>query len=146
MHFFFANHHSRKSHRDSFFTQCNDACVSSCGVHSRAFRFLSGRWSTYVRRFYATRRSKSRFSKNPRHTANITSRYVNPGRSPARSLLRSANRRQYFKLRRRLNISIPDLRQSGKVRIKDTSLPAFLTETKYLSEGSPKQNLLSPIA
>lgn len=90
-----------------------------------------------VRRFYAARRRKSRFSKNPRHTANITSRYVNP--TLARSLLRSANRRQYLKLRRRLNISIPDPKQRGEVRIKSTSpalfLPAFLAETKNYPGG-----------
>ena len=46
---------------------------------SRAFiDFCRGRALGRVCRFYAIRRRKSRFSKNLRHTANITSRYVNP--------------------------------------------------------------------
>lgn len=117
---FFAKRVSWTSNCDSFFAQNATARVTELArTLSRAFiDFCRGALGR-VRRFYAARRRKSRFSKNLHHTANITSRYVNP--TLARSLLRSANRRQYFKLRRRLNISIPDPKQRGKVRIKSTS-------------------------
>lgn len=70
-------------------------------------------------------------------------------RSLARSLLRSANRRRCFKLRRRLNISIPDPRHSGEVRIKSTFpvlFPALFAETKNCRRAPrlQKQNSLSP--
>lgn len=127
-------------------------------THSFAsfYRFLSWRWGVYVNlmrlgavnldflRIPVIRQTLRQDTLIRRSLARSLAGWLAcslvhpPARPPARrSLLRSANRRQYFKLRRRLNISIPDPRQR-EVRIKSTSSALFLRaprRNQELSEG-----------
>lgn len=104
----------------------------------RFYRFLSRRWGVYVDfmrlgavnldflRIPVIRQTLRQDTLIRRSFAGWLADSRPPVHPPAvRSLLRSANRRQYFKLRRRLNISIPGPKQR-EVRIKSTSSTLFL--------------------
>lgn len=147
--FFFTNRISRTSSRDSSFTQkATELELRSSLALACFYRFLSGCWGVYVD-FMRLGAVNLDFLRIPviRQTLRQDTLIR---RSPARPLLRSANRRQCFKLRRRLNISIPDPKHSDEVRIKSTFPVLFLRyspKLRTVSAPATKTKLsLSPIA